>query len=381
MRKRSIKKGLFAAALALLLSLVAVETALRLLWRPTPPLGQLSFATAEGEPIADLAAAAERGYVVAVPATANPPRPRFQFAPGKTFYLCYADADRLARDWLDEQGRVLVRINGHGLRERPEIGPEKPAGEYRIVCIGDSFTFGWGVPEELGWVRLLEDELRRDGGNVRTVNCGAAGALCVDEYEAGLRHRFGAYGPDAVVVTIYLNDLIPSSGLFVQGPTPDTGLRTADLVLAALGRGPLHLDPAVDWVGLLLDLPREAGERSRLYGHDKPYEAMWSQGTPQRSLVAMRDWCIDRKVPILIVLWPFLQGLGPRRHYPFQRLHDEVAAFCRAQGLPFLDLLPALVGTPHEQLWVTPADMHANPLAQRLALPHLAAFVRQHTPL
>ena len=376
-RRRRALFALVMVALALAIGLVLVEVALRALWQPPAALGQLTYETLDGEPVADLKAAAARGFVVPV-ASDKTPRPRYMFAPGRSFYLCYSDAERLGNDWFDERGRVLVRIDDQGLRERPEVVGEKPPGQQRIVCIGDSFTFGWGVPEELCWVRLLENDLRGVQRDVRTVNCGAAGALCVDEYEWGLRHRFGRLQPDAVVVTICLNDLIPSSGLFVQGPTPRTGLRTADLLLRAVSRSPLDLDPAIDWVQLLLDLPLAgAGE---LYGTDKPFDAMWSQGTPQRSLLAMKAWCDERKLPLMIILWPFLQGLGPDRTYPFARLHEMVAKFCSDNNLAFLDVLPALRDTPAEKLWVTPADMHANPTAQRLATGAIAPFVAARLP-
>jgi len=259
---RANKKPLVSMlVIAVIVAFGLCEIALR--WFvPTPlPLGQLSYQTLGGERVADQLAAAQRGFVVPVE-TAKTPRARHQFAPGKSFYLCYSDVEKLKAKgdhaWLDAQGRVLVRINQYGLREREEIGPDKPAGHKRIVCIGDSFTFGWGIPEEKGWVRRLEDELVKTDSNIRTVNCGAAGAICVDEYWWGLRSRFHAFQPDAVVVTICLNDLIPSSGLFVQGPTPDTGSRVLDLVLRSFGRSPLDLDPAMDWVGLLKDLPRQA---------------------------------------------------------------------------------------------------------------------------
>jgi len=92
----------------------------------------------------------------------------------------------------------------------------------------------------------------------------------------------------------------------------------------------------------------------------------------------MKAWADERKLPFLIILWPFLQGLGPARTYPFQRLHDLVAADCKQAGIPFLDLRPTLQSTPQEELWVTPADMHANPTAQRLAAPVIVRFVRDH---
>ncbi|MFO1076550.1 MAG: GDSL-type esterase/lipase family protein [Planctomycetota bacterium] len=376
--KRSTKILLLATA-ATAFALAVGEIAARCLPKPQP-LGRLSYQTAGGEPVADIVEAARRGFVVPLPPDQTP-RPRYQFAPGLDFFLCYTDNDRLHRDWLDERGRVPVHINRFGVRERDEITPDKPAGEKRIVCIGDSFTFGWGVRAEDCWVRLLEDALRKDGKNVRTVNCGASGTVVVDEYVAGLQHRFARFGPDAVILTICLNDLIPCSGLFVQGPAVDTGSRLLDLLVGAMRGGPLELDPAVDWVDLLLKLPAADGMQAGLYGENNPFDALWEQGGPQRALASMKAWCDERKIAPMIVLWPFLQGLGEHRHYPFAKLHTMVADECRRLGLPFLDVLPALRGTRSEDLWVTPADMHPNPNAMRLALPLVREFVNAHADL
>jgi len=364
------------AAAATVFCLLGCELAVRLL-PPGRALGQLSYETAAGERIADLGQALQRGFVTMLEPPVVP-RPRGMFLPGLDFFLCYSDAATLQRPWFDAEGRVPVHISAAGIRDRDDVGHQKPSGQRRIVCIGDSFTFGWGVRDEDGWVRLLERELRAGGQDVRTVNCGAAAALCVDEYAWGLRNRFGAFQPDAVVVTLCLNDLIPSSGLFVQGPAPDTGSRLLDRVLGAFGHSPLELDPAIDWTGLLLAMPEEDCLAGLLCGENNPFAAMWSQGVPQRSLREMQAWCRERNLPLLVVLWPFLQGLGPGRVYPFQRLHDEVARDCAAAGIPFLDVRPVLQGTRQEDLWVTPADMHPNPLAQRLAAPAIGHFVREH---
>ena len=105
---------------------------------------------------------------------------------------------------------------------------------------------------------------------------------------------------------------------------------------------------------------------------------MWAQGVPQKSVREAKAWCDARKVPLMVVVWPFLQGLGPGRHYPFRKLHELVAADCAAAAIPCLDLLPTLAGTPDADLWVTPADPHANPQAQALAAPGIAEFVRRH---
>lgn len=371
---------LLALGIATLLALGLAEILLRLFVPAPLPLGRLGYADGKGVAVANQQEAGKRGLIVPLMTKPEPPRPRYMFAPGKTFYLSYTDNDVLQRDWLDEQSRVRNDINQFGLRERDEITQQKPDGQRRIVCLGDSFTFGWGIPVKQGWVRLLEDELRKDGGDVRTVNCGAAGTVCVDEYVAGLTNRFHEFGPDAVILTICLNDLIPSSGLNLIGPTTRTGIRVVDLALGAVSKSPLELDPEVDWVQMLLDLPKPEGTAGGLYhAIDKPFEAMWSQGVPQSSLRACKAWCDARQIPFMVVLWPFLQGLGEGQHYPFEKIHGLVAADCLAAKIPFLDVLPSLRTTDQEELWVTPADPHPNPLAQRLALPAIAEFVRSHT--
>jgi lysophospholipase L1-like esterase len=233
------------------------------------------------------------------------------------------------------------------------------------------------VRPEDNWVRLLEDDLRRDHGDVRTVNCGGAGAVVADEYAWALEHRFAMFQPDVVIVTFCLNDLIPSSSALAHmRQAPHTPSVILNRLLAAFGPSPLDLDPSVDWVGLLMALPKETPPP--FYSEDAPYDAMWAQGTPQRALLSMQTFCRARNIQLLVTVWPFLQGLGPGQFYPFARIHELVAQWCREQAdpIPCLDLLPVLKGNRPEDLWVTPSDMHPNPHAHRVAAPAIAAFVR-----
>ena len=366
---------LLAVSIATLSALVLAEIAARVLIPEQRALGLIGYADAKGKPI-QRSEAVERGLIVMLPGPK--PRPRQMFKPGSPFYITYTDNDVLKREWLDEKGRVINHINWDGLRERDEIKHAKPTNQRRIVCLGDSFTFGWGIPAEQGWVRMLEDNLRQDKGDVRTVNCGASGTVCIDEYVNGLKQRFHKYSPDAVILTICLNDLIPSSGLNFINPLPKSGFKLIDLARAAFGRSPLDLDQSRDWVQELMDLPKEQAVLGGVAGPNRPWEAMWSQGLPQKRLREAKAFCDQRKIPFLVVIWPFLQGLGPGEHYPWQKLHDLVAADCKAAEIPLLDVLPQLKETNSEDLWVTPADPHPNTLAQELVIPTITKFVRSH---
>lgn len=69
---------------------------------------------------------------------------------------------------------VWAKTNSLGLRNE-ECRLDK--GEnYRILCFGDSWTFGWGVNLENSWPKQLEQYLKTNGvPNVEAINCGQGG--------------------------------------------------------------------------------------------------------------------------------------------------------------------------------------------------------------
>src|SRR5262249_22831040 len=56
-------------------------------------------------------------------------------------------------------GEYGAHVNSLGLRG-PEIVFEKPAGTTRLVALGGSFVFGWGVVDADTWTTRLEHKLR-----------------------------------------------------------------------------------------------------------------------------------------------------------------------------------------------------------------------------
>jgi lysophospholipase L1-like esterase len=135
--------------------------------------------------------------------------------------LVYKHAPHLRRIY---QG-VEVSTNELGLRDR-SIG-KKPAGELRILLLGDSVTFGWGVPVEATFGRKLETLLAAELARpVRTVNAG------VGSYNTVQEHAFLAINADVIeadlVVLVYVdNDIEPTGGAFdpwsqraLSGKTP-----------------------------------------------------------------------------------------------------------------------------------------------------------------
>ena len=93
--------------------------------------------------------------------------------------------------------------NDVGFRGRPY--PAKSPVVLRIVTIGDSSTFGWGVDPEFTYQELLADRLKLNGRRADVFNFGIPGmtsrhGLAVLEHY-GLRHE-----PDIVVASFGAND-------------------------------------------------------------------------------------------------------------------------------------------------------------------------------
>ncbi|MGQ0733189.1 MAG: SGNH/GDSL hydrolase family protein [Acidobacteriota bacterium] len=122
--------------------------------------------------------------------------------------LVYTHAPSVERTY---QG-VEVSINELGLRDRPV--ERKAKDEFRILLLGDSVTFGWGVPIEATFGRRLEPLLtERLGRPVRTINAGVGSYTTVQEYSL-LQRYFQTLEPDLVSLLFVGNDIVPNDPPF-----------------------------------------------------------------------------------------------------------------------------------------------------------------------
>jgi len=136
------------------------------------------------------------------------PNPRGLYVPDPQLGYRLAGGFRgrsVTREW-----NVPVSTNALGLRSRA-ITPKRP-GEYRILFLGDSFTFGEGVGADDTYVALVERELNRDGfAGVTTVNAGVLGYGTLQE-TALLDRLEPVVRPDAVVLAFFENDFNDNIG-------------------------------------------------------------------------------------------------------------------------------------------------------------------------
>lgn len=100
----------------------------------------------------------------------------------------------------------VVNINSLGLRDK-EINIDK-GDKYRILCFGDSWTYGYGVNVENSWPKKLEQYLITNGfENVEVINCGRPGQF-TGTYKKYVEKVVPVLKPDLVLVgVLQLDDL------------------------------------------------------------------------------------------------------------------------------------------------------------------------------
>ena len=104
-------------------------------------------------------------------------------------------------------GHRLLRTNRDGMRDDRNYDHAKPEGVVRIVGIGDSGMFGWGVEQNEDYLSVLRSNLagRTTGRRYEVLNLAVPGYNTQLELEA-LRFKGLPYRPDVVVVGWCDND-------------------------------------------------------------------------------------------------------------------------------------------------------------------------------
>ncbi len=132
---------------------------------------------------------------------------------------------------------ITYAINDQGFRDRsyPE---SKPPGGQRILVLGDSVTFGFGVELEEVYTEQLERSLATREPPTEVLNFGVGGYNPYNEV-ALFADRGARYQPDLVLIQFCINDLNAPTlhfdastqlalGRVPDGAFPDPGLRPAD---------------------------------------------------------------------------------------------------------------------------------------------------------
>jgi lysophospholipase L1-like esterase len=274
----------------------------------------------------------------------------------------YVNRERFAGEFNNREFHTHVRINERGLRDR-DYPYQKPPGVRRVLLLGDSFVFGWGVEAEESIAKQLERRL----AGVEVLNGGCSGWSTAQE-GAFLRDEGIRYDPDVVLLFFCENDVEANEARYHftggelrgseegDGWIPDLKRFLArHVALWALQR---HARQTL----ALACTPRAARARERA--------ALW-----QREVEYLRDIqerCRAHGARLGLVYVP-LKGRGgkPERGPWFPRLQE----FCAAAAIPILDLVPPLTDADRSRRVYFRLDDHWTPWGHQAAGAAAEAFL------
>ena len=266
-------------------------------------------------------------------------------------------------------GSFRLTTNSLGFRG-PEIPLEKPPGTVRVLVLSDSVAFGWGVDDEVTFLRKFEQRLATEIGKpVEVVNTGHPMYDSVQEH-ALLRDEGLRLQPDLVLLVYVTNDIEPTRDVVEQAklgkePNPDEQLQVADDAWSWLaGRCPDLLFATSKLLMLQSDLAARMANslpEGRRYVPEQLGTGPRGWQRSKAALLGMRDLC--RAADIGFVL---LDTTKPEL--------EALPAFCRDNDIPY-HLIRYTPEQLEQPIYNSRLDTHANRLGHEVLLAKLLALV------
>lgn len=299
-----------------------------------------------------------------------------------------------------------ILMNSHGLRD-VEFPADPPAGQRRILCLGDSTTFGAGIAAEETYPKQLEQLLNAESGdqNWLVINGGGQGAS-ISDLAKFMREKGLAFRPERVTLA-FSPTMVGAAG---QGESsaaapaaPETLSRRLHGALMSV-----HVKLHASYLYVLTDallrggLYRMGVLRDRMdhphgaqiaYAFDVPgidrQQVEQSYGVLEAELAQLKQQLEEEKIPLAVLIIPsrFRISDSPRdneRGYDLKKIRieptDRVAEMCLKLGIPFVDLRKALgerrqamlrKELPWDNLYVPGDYAHLNPAGMRVAAEEL----------
>lgn len=235
---------------------------------------------------------------------------------------------------------------------------------FRILVVGDSFTWGGGVYSEDAYPDRLQVRIDRaglgDGRPIEVINWSRPGWNTVQELY-WLRELRPALGADLLILGVCLNDPEPTDRI--------QRLRARTAILRRTPTGPIaeHLYAWSRLYALAFDRLENRRQRRAFVDH---YRSLYQPSPDWRAffdaLKGFRHFARRHGAPLLLVVFPIFDS--QLDEYRYAEHHATLREVAERLGLPVLDLLPAYRGVDARRLAVEPfTDAHPSEIAHRIA--------------
>lgn len=298
------------------------------------------------------------------------------------------------------------RTNSRGLRDK-EYPLRKPIDRRRIVALGDSFTWGWGLNDDEIYTEILEALLDRTD----VINLGVTGFNTRQEFDY-LKAEGMLYGPDLVILAFCMNDFaegsIPNAK---SNPVPAKPPLAQDnsLFLSAKAFLQYHstlynfVTDLINTEKRLINFLAQIGLKGPLGGYQaldrslrpalksypEPLERQWESVTS--ALLEIQSFLLARNVRFIVALVPAKQWIEAKafddsiantsydpEHFDLSKPYKSLEEFGRRHHIEVINPLAAFRRNGSNVRLFLNRDMHFNKAGHELFGRVIAEYIR-HT--
>jgi hypothetical protein len=347
------------------------------------------------------------GYVATTPLLRPDPACDFSLVPG------YSGRITLPIDDLNLM-QFPARVSSQGLRDR-EYGPKGEA-EFRILMLGDSFTFGWDLSEPRCFVRLLETRLNQAHlpKRITVINAGVPGFCPWQERNWLLKYGL-SFQPDLVMLQCYAGNDV--SDTLSKQPEKMIRLETYNeqrlfnaVRCQNQDRLPVKLDqwlrvhsfayhlvankffnafPLTELWAWMGGLPPRARPAGRVYCYDIDLAAWYPElneawTTFEQDILQVRQECRNRGIDFAVYNIPYPLNVYKAIGY-FEQQQDEVyvldkgsrmlESFYQDSRLPYIPILDGVRSYPLPPALDYPLEPHLSEVGNEIITKLLANYL------
>lgn len=246
-------------------------------------------------------------------------------------------------------------INDQGLRDE-DLTVSKQLGEYRILGLGDSITFGQGVDQHETFIQNIEKYLNAsvEYDTVQVINSGVAGYNLFQEL-AFLETHGLAYQPDIVILGFCKNDVVSKDQAHHLIKLAEQGL------VFGMGATWSKWKKRIAWLHLLHGVylrlaPYQDAEQNvfAFVPNRQPADLSWHHTEEQ--LVKLAQILRARNIPLVVVVFPWKQEIIEQEPDSCLRWMNPIAM---REQFVVIDLFEAFRKHPADDLFLDPVHLSA----------------------
>lgn len=277
----------------------------------------------------------------------------------------------LKAGWKGFEGGGDVRINSLGFRT-DEISRKSPM-EKRILCLGDSVTFGYWVNQDEPWPQVLQKMYQNRGINATVINAGVPGYSTFQSLEQW-RLKGKNLQPDVVILGYCLNDATErySKVASYGGDDIFLGVDTSQ-ALPSIQRL-LRRSALYRYIKLKLQKSAKLEETysvRRLFDDPlaPPIKGAWERNSQE--IIALKDEIEREGKKLLVVIFPYFFQFFLKEN---GEVHNRrILSFCEKNKIDCIDLFPVFASHLKDNLFLD--GNHFTPAGHRLVANTIFEFL------